>query len=118
VRTRLLLVDDNRSFLQAARQLLESEGLHVAGVASDTASALAAVGAEHPDLALVDVDLGPESGLALARTLAGEHPWLRVILISAYPAEDLPELLDDTPAVGFIHKSRLSRGAIEELLPC
>jgi DNA-binding NarL/FixJ family response regulator len=116
VSTRLLLVDDNESFLEAARELLENEGLDVVGVAVDADEALFAAGEHHPELALVDVDLGTDSGVRLAGELAVAHPWLEVILISAYSAEDLPELLDESPALGFIHKSRLSRRAIEELI--
>jgi hypothetical protein len=39
-----------------------------------------------------------------------------VILISAYAEKDLRELLDDSPAVGFLPKSVLSRAAIDRLL--
>lgn len=37
---RCLIVDDNRDFLEAARTLLEREGLTIAGVASTSADAL------------------------------------------------------------------------------
>ena len=36
----VLIVDDNMSFLQAARVLLEQEGLRVVGVAASSAEAL------------------------------------------------------------------------------
>ena len=39
-----------------------------------------------------------------------------MILISAYAEKDLRELLDDSPAVGFLSKSVLSRAAIDRLL--
>jgi DNA-binding NarL/FixJ family response regulator len=111
-----MIVDDNQSFLKSARNLLEREGLEVVGVAADGESALAAAGTTQPDVALVDVDLGDESGAAVAGTLLEAHPGLRVILISAYPAEDLPGVLERTPATGFIHKQQLSRSMIEEVL--
>lgn len=113
---RLLIVDDNASFLEAARGLLEREGLDVVGMAADSTSALDLAGATHPDVVLVDVDLGEESGLTLARTLADLDGQLAIVLISAYPEEDLAGLVDEAPVRGFIDKRLLSRRAIERLL--
>jgi hypothetical protein len=39
-----------------------------------------------------------------------------VILLSAHPQQDFADLIDASPAVGFLPKSRLSRKAIFELL--
>ena len=115
---RLLIVDDNAQFLRAARELLEQEGMTVVGVASTSAEALERVDTLRPDVTLVDVDLGPESGFDLARRLAtasdGEPP--PVVLISTYAEQDLRELIDASPTVGFLSKSQLSAAAIHELL--
>ena len=114
----LLIVDDNAQFLRAARELLEQEGMTVVGVASTSAEALEHFDALRPDVTLVDVDLGPESGFDLARRLAtesaGEPP--SVVLISTYAEQDLRELIDASPTVGFLSKSQLSAAAIHELL--
>lgn len=113
---RVLIVDDNRSFLSSARALLESEGLEVVGVVADSLGATAALEVMRPDVVLVDVDLGRESGVSVTHQLAAADPELRIILISAYPEVDLPGVLAQTPALGFIHKSAVSRRAIEGLL--
>jgi CheY-like chemotaxis protein len=79
-------VDDNESFLEAVRVLLEREGLSVAGVASTYADALDLIETLRPDVVLVDIFLGEESGLELARHLAedghGQSDAATVILIS------------------------------------
>jgi two-component system, NarL family, nitrate/nitrite response regulator NarL len=116
VGARVLIVDDNRSFLTSARALLESEGLEVVGVVADGPGAAAALEVTHPDVVLVDVDLGRESGVSVTRELAAAHPQVCIILISAYPEVDLPGVLAQTPALGFIHKPAVSRRAIEGLL--
>jgi DNA-binding NarL/FixJ family response regulator len=116
VSRRCLLVDDNALYLGEARDLLERQGMRVIGVASNSGEALAIAAADRPDVALVDVDLGVESGLDVARALAACEEPVSVILISAYAEKDLRELLDVTPAVGFLPKSVLSRKAIEGLL--
>jgi CheY-like chemotaxis protein len=115
---RLLIVDDNDQFLRAARSLLEREGLDVVAIASTSAEALETVRELRPDVTLVDIDLGDESGFDLARELAqaaGRAP-TRVVLVSAYPEADLRDLIDASPAVGFLPKSQLSRRAIHDLV--
>ena len=113
---RCLIVDDNPMYLSEARTLLQRQGMRVVGVASTCGAALAIAASDRPDVALVDVDLGAESGLDVARALAMSDESVPVILISAYAEKDLRDLLDDCPAVGFLPKSVLSRAAIDRLL--
>jgi CheY-like chemotaxis protein len=113
---RCLIVDDNASFLAAARSLLERQGLVVVGVASGEAEALERAGETAPDVILIDIDLGLESGFSVARRLAAlpspSSPTL--ILISTYPQDDFAELVERSPAAGFIGKSELSARAIKD----
>jgi CheY-like chemotaxis protein len=107
---RCLIVDDNRNFLRAASALLEHAGIAVAGVASTGAQAGQACGELRPDVVLVDVDLGEESGFEVVRQLAGKlgpgQP--RVILVSAHSPDDFADLTAETPAVSFLPKGNLS----------
>ncbi len=115
---RLLIVDDSARFLQAARWLLERQGLTVAGVASDSSEALRQAETLRPDVILVDIDLGGESGFELARRLhqdAGLAPG-GMILISSHDPDDFAELISASPAAGFLSKSELSADAIFDLL--
>jgi DNA-binding NarL/FixJ family response regulator len=115
---RLLIVDDSPHFLRAARGLLERQGLRVVGVAAGGAEALRQAEALHPDLTLVDIDLGGESGFELARRLhqeAGLAP-RELLLISIHDPDDFAELIAASPARGFLSKSDLSAGAILGLL--
>ena len=113
---RCLIVDDNPLYLKEACNLLQRQGMSVIGVASNGADAVAIAAAERPDVALVDVDLGAESGFDVARAIATSDEPPAVILISAYAEKDLSELLDQSPALGFLPKSLVSRAAIDDLL--
>ena len=113
--TRCLIVDDNASFLEAAATLLEREGLTVIGVASTTEEALRQVPELQPDVVLVDITLGAESGLDLTRRLAANGAHLPVILISTHAEADFADLIAATPAAGFVTKSELSAAAIRRL---
>jgi len=112
---RSLIVDDNARFLSAARTLLEREGIAVVGVASSGAEAVQLADALQPDVALVDIDLGEESGFDVACRLAGEN-LSPVVLISAYPEADFSELIAASPAVGFLPKADVSAMRIREVL--
>ena len=115
---RCLLVDDNDAFLETASVLLEREGLAVVGLASSTAEALRQARALRPDLILVDIGLGDESGFDLARLLArdGQGAGADVILISTAAEADYRELIDESPAAGFLAKSQLSVRGISQIL--
>ncbi len=116
---RCLLVDDNEAFLEAASLLLEREGVTVVGVASTIAEALPQARALQPDLILVDIGLGNESGFDLARLLArgGQGgQGADVILISTGAEADYAELIAESPAAGFLAKSELSARGISRIL--
>jgi CheY-like chemotaxis protein len=118
VELRCLIVDDSTGFLAAARSLLEREGVAVVGVASTSAEALQRAEELEPDLILLDISLGEESGFDLAGRLAGEacsRPW-SVILISTHAEDEFADLIAASPAVGFLSKSKLSASAIRDVL--
>jgi CheY-like chemotaxis protein len=112
---RILIVDDSPHFLTAARGVLEQDGITVAGVASTSAEAIQLARELRPDGILVDIDLGEESGLDLAREFASSEAG-PVILISAYPESELADLIAASPAVGFVSKSELSASAVSSLV--
>lgn len=115
---RCLIVDDRPSFCEAARELLERQGITVVGVAASSAEAVRSVWELRPEVALVDIDLGAESGFDLARRLGedvdGTAP--RVILISTHDEREFLKLIESSPAVGFLAKTELSADRIYQLL--
>jgi DNA-binding NarL/FixJ family response regulator len=112
-----LIVDDSPRFLDAARGLLERQGITVVGVAANGAEALRRAAELRPDIALVDIDLGGESGFELARRLhgGGGAALSRVILVSTHAEEDYADLIAASPAIGFLAKADLSADAIRDL---
>jgi DNA-binding NarL/FixJ family response regulator len=110
VQIRSLIVDDNERFLDAARLLLEREGVDVVGVATTSAEALRLAEELRPDVVLVDIRLGDESGFDLARRLSGT-----VILISTHAHDEYAEEIATSTAAGFIPKAQLSASAVRRL---
>jgi DNA-binding NarL/FixJ family response regulator len=115
---RCLIIDDNARFLDAARGLLEREGVEVVGVASIGAEAAERVEQTRPDVVLLDIDLGGQSGFDVARQLCGDASLAppRIILISTHAEQDYVDLIAASPAVGFLPKTGLSASAIRNLL--
>jgi DNA-binding NarL/FixJ family response regulator len=115
---RCLIVDDSLRFLDAARGLLEGQGVMVVGQASSSAEALRRAEELRPDVTLLDIDLGGESGLELARRLQDQAgpAAAPVILISTHAEQDYAELIAASPAIGFLPKTGLSADAIRDLL--
>jgi CheY-like chemotaxis protein len=115
---RVVTVDDNLEFLDSARRLLEHQGACVVGVASTNADALRSVQELLPDVTLVDVNIGEESGFDLAEDLheIGGAATAPVILISTHAEPDLTDMIETSPAIGFLAKSALSADAIRAIL--
>jgi DNA-binding NarL/FixJ family response regulator len=115
---RCLIVDDSADFRDAASAMLERAGISVVGKASNSAEALRYYEDLHPEVALVDIDLGGEDGFELAEQLnrVSTADALAVILVSTYAESDMAEMIDTSPAVGFLQKFSLSPDAIRNLL--
>ena len=115
---RCLIVDDNPDFLRSASALLEAGALRVVGMAATAEEAVRRVSALSPDVTIVDVEVEGESGFDLVQRLssdAGLRPG-HLILVSVHAKADLADLIEASPAIGFLAKSTLFTIAIEQLL--
>src|SRR5215208_7405026 len=115
---RCLIVDDSADFRDAASAMLRRAGIDVVGLASNSVEALRCYEDLHPDVALVDVNLGTEDGFELTDRLhqVSTPNSLAVILVSTYDESDFVEMIDDSPAIGFLQKISLSPDAIRDLV--
>jgi two-component system nitrate/nitrite response regulator NarL len=115
---RCLIVDDSPRFGEEARGLLEHQGVSVVGVAASGDEAVRLAEVLRPDLALIDISLGEESGFDVARRLVdssnAQPP--AVIFISTYDDREFSGRVEGSPALGFISKTELSAKRIRELL--
>jgi CheY-like chemotaxis protein len=116
---RCVIVDDNRNFLDAASRLLEHQGISVVAVATSLTEGLRCVADLRPDVVLVDINLGQESGFDLVERLHQDQSIaapMPTILISTHAEEDFADLISASPALAFIPKSALSGAAIRDAL--
>jgi DNA-binding NarL/FixJ family response regulator len=112
----VLIVDDHEAFRAAARALLEADGFDVVGEAGDGATAIQAAAALRPNIVLLDIQLPGADGFLVAEQLARIPDAPAVVLISSRDAATYGRRFVETPARGFLTKSRLSGKALAALV--
>lgn len=116
VSTRIVIIDDDPSFLATVRVLLEAEGFVVAGEALSGLDGVAAVAALEPDIVLVDVNLPDIDGFEVVERLGDGPGTPPAVLISSRAAGDFGKLVESSRARGFISKADITGEALAELL--
>ncbi|MGE5461210.1 MAG: response regulator [Solirubrobacterales bacterium] len=115
----VLVVEDDPQVLDLEIQVLTSAGYAVTG-AGTVAEALAGVRGSRPDLILLDVQLGREDGLDVARHLR-KDPATRDILIVASSASTSVADIERARIAGcasFLAKPLTLRGFLEGVRRC
>jgi two-component system response regulator RegA len=79
----ILVVEDDDAFRAILVQALEARGYEVRGVA-DARSALAAARNDSPEMAVVDLRLGGESGLDVVRELKAIDSSTAIVVLTGY----------------------------------
>ena len=115
-RPRIVIVDDDPSFLAGARVLLESEGFEVVGEALNGLDGVAAATRLDPDIVLVDVNLPDIDGFEVVERLTEGGDGPPVVLTSIRSAGDFGSLIEKSRARAFITKADLTGEALAELL--
>ena len=84
-RTKLMVIDDHAVVRQGLRQMLSQEDdLEVCCEAGTIADALATLEACAPDLAIIDISLGTENGLDLAKEISVRQPDAFILMLSMH----------------------------------
>ncbi|GAA3886744.1 response regulator transcription factor [Streptomyces sedi] len=116
---RLILADDSTLLREGLARLLADEGHRVLAAVGDADALLAAVAAEPPDVAVIDVRMPPDhrdEGLRAALAIRERWPGVGVLVLSQYVERRYAtELLTGSPeGVGYLLKDRVVE--IEEFL--
>jgi CheY-like chemotaxis protein len=116
---RCLIVDDNAAFRRAMRYMLERDGIRVLGMATTGVEALEQAERLRPDIVLMDVRLGDESGFDVAHRLEERFTgdWRpSIILVSSHAEDELAGRMEASPSLRFLEKTTVSVDRISRLI--
>jgi DNA-binding NarL/FixJ family response regulator len=86
---RLVLIEDHQALREGLELLLDREGCEVVGTAGTASEGRTLVEELEPDVALVDIRLGEDSGINLTADLVDADPERRVVLYTGSSDVDL-----------------------------
>ena len=108
------MVEDDDSFAEALRELLEADGrLEVAGRARNGSEAIELAEALRPDVVLMDIVLPMVDGVEATREIRRKQPTIPVVAITGSEYEERALEVQDAGAVDFIRKGRLDPDLVE-----
>ena len=103
---RILVVDDHRLFAEAvAVRLAREPDFVILPLAYDEKQAIALLAEHTPDLLLLDVALGPGSGIAVLEHGRRAHPAARALMLTAVDSVDQLEEAVRRGATGWLPKT-------------
>jgi DNA-binding NarL/FixJ family response regulator len=115
-RHRIFLVDDHPLVRESLAGLIAAESdLEVSGHAGDAESAMVALRAARPEVAVVDLSLPGGSGLDLLKTLQAELPEVRLLVLSMHEEAGTAERALQAGASGYIVKRESGSKVVEAI---
>lgn len=109
-RIKILLVDDNVAILEQIRRTLEARYEIVAAV-SDSAAAMEKLNLS-PDVIVLDISMGQESGIELAKRVLNTDPLRRIVFLTVYADQDFVSAALNVGALGYVIKPRIASDLI------
>ena len=107
----VVVIDDHPMIRRALEAFLTNRGIRVIGTASSAAEGRRLIAMGKPDVAVVDVDLGADDGVALAQEVGGFDDAPAILLYTGYiDSRTLEAALD-----GHVRGVALKTGSLEDL---
>ena len=111
--TRILVVDDHKTFADLLRFALDGEdGLHCVATGHSVGEGLLLVDSYRPDLVVMDYQLGDGDGVTATAEIMRRHPGTRVVMLTAHADADLMRRAAEAGACCLLPKD----GSLPDLL--
>lgn len=112
----VMIVDDQRPFRDAARAVLSRiDGFQLVAEVESGEAAVERSTELHPDLVLMDINMGALDGIEATRLITDARPETKVILVSTYTLDDLPPGARTSGAMAYVNKDELSPRVVRRL---
>ncbi len=104
MKTRVVVIDDNRLIRTGIVSLLKAESCDVVAEAETARDGLIRVAELNPDVVVMDARLPDTSGIEATAQIVARHPNVKVLMLSAHGDNDLVAQAMDAGASGFVLK--------------
>jgi DNA-binding NarL/FixJ family response regulator len=112
---RIIIADDHPIFRSGLRMVIETDPfLRVVAEAGNGESALARILELQPDVVVLDINMPPPDGLAIARELHSQHSPVKAVFLTMHKDEALLNAALDAGVKGFVVKD----AAANEIVGC
>src|SRR4051812_34888698 len=102
---RVIIVDDHPLVRTGLRRMIHgADGFVVCGEAGNAVEAMAIVRRLKPEIAIIDVGLAGEDGIALTRKLTQQFPRVAVLVLSMHDELTYAQSALDAGAMGYMVK--------------
>jgi two-component system, NarL family, response regulator NreC len=112
---RVVLADDHVLVRQSLKSLLEREGFHVVGEASDGQEAIRRVESLHPDIAVMDLSMPTLNGVDAARELSRSSPKTKSILLTQHNEDQYVSEALGAGVKGYVLKSQAAGDLVQAI---
>ncbi len=116
MKSRILIVDDHPIFRMGMKELInQEEDFTVCAVAKDIFEARKALGADAPDMAIIDISLAEDNGLELVKEISSSQKNIPLLVLSMHDESVWAERAIRAGARGYVMKKEASESVISAL---
>lgn len=113
---RVVLIDDHAMIRQGIRSRLDQEDdILVVGEAESREAGISLVEQLHPDVVVLDIRLGQDSGIEVAKALRARHPEVKILILSAYDFDQYVRALARVGVDGYISKGNSQEELVDAI---
>jgi len=112
----VLIVDDHYLVIEGVRSLLQNEkNIEWQGHATSRESCLAFLQHHQPDVILMDINLGKESGIDLCKTIKEKYPGIHILGLSTFNQQSFIQKIIENGASGYVLKNATKNELLEAI---
>lgn len=112
----VLIVDDHYLVIEGVRSLLQHENnIEWQGHATSAESCMAFLQHHEPDVILMDINLGKDSGIDLCKTIKKKYPGIHILGLSTFNQQSFIQKLMENGASGYVLKNATKNELLEAI---
>lgn len=116
MKTKVFIVDDHYMVIEGIRSLLQNEStIEWTGHATNSASCLAFLQQQLPDIILMDINLPDQGGIELCKEVKDKYPGIFIIGLSTFNQQSFIEKMMENGASGYVLKNATQKELMEAI---